>query len=286
MSSFTSSGNGKRNIYLSTAGAVSAGALGLLYTLHQSVQASDLYQHPPHYPWPHNGPFKGFDHKAIRRGYEVYKQVCSACHSLRFVRYRELVGVSHTEEEARAEAEEIQVQDGPNDAGKMFMRPGKLSDSVPSPYPNEEAARAANNGAYPPDLSYIVLARHGNEDYVFSLLTGYQETPAGFMLGEGQHFNPVFPGGAISMAQSLFNEAAEYSDGTPATASQLAKDVVTFLSWCAQPELDTRKKMLTNVLIIGTICCLSLTFFLRYSKISTKTRKILFRGKNLRGNQK
>lgn len=127
------------------------------------------------------------------------------------------------------------------------MRPGKLSDSFPSPYPNEEAARFANNGANPPDLSYIILARHGNEDYVFSLLTGYQDTPAGFTLGEGQHFNPVFPGGAISMGQTLFNEAAEYSDGTPATASQLAKDVVTFLSWCAQPEHDTRKKMIIPV---------------------------------------
>lgn len=139
------------------------------------------------------------------------------------------------------------MQDGPNEFGQMFMRPGKLSDSFPSPYPNEEAARAANNGAYPPDLSYIILARHGNEDYVFSLLTGYQDAPAGFVIGEGQHFNPYFPGGAISMAQALYNEAAEYSDGTPATASQLAKDVTTFLSWCAQPEHDGRKKLLIDV---------------------------------------
>lgn len=129
----------------------------------------------------------------------------------------------------------------------MFMRPGKISDSFPSPYPNEEAARHANNGALPPDLSYIILARHGNEDYVFSLLTGYHDTPAGFLLGEGQHFNPYFPGGAISMAQALYNEAAEYSDGTPATASQMAKDVTTFLSWCAQPEHDMRKKVLIDV---------------------------------------
>src|SRR6218665_3527009 len=132
----------------------------------------------------------------------------------------------------------------------MFMRPGKLSDSLPSPYPNEEAARAANNGAYPPDLSYIVLARHGGQDYVFSLLTGYQEKRAGFIFGEGQNFNPFFPGGAISMAQTLFNEAAEYSDGTPATASQMAKDVTTFLSWTAQPEHDKRKKMIIHVSVI------------------------------------
>ena len=132
------------------------------------------------------------------------------------------------------------------------MRPGKLFDSFPSPYPNDEAARAANNGALPPDLSYIVWARHGNEDYVFSLLTGYREKPAGFMISEGQSYNPVFPGGAIGMAQTLFNDVVEYSDGTPATASQLAKDVSTFLAWACSPEHDVRKKMLIDVKIFQT----------------------------------
>ena len=137
------------------------------------------------------------------------------------------------------------------------MRPGKLSDAFPSPYPNEEAARAANNGAFPPDLSYIVLARHGYENYIFSLLTGYQETPAGLVIGEGQYFNPYFPGGAISMAQALYDEAVEYSDGTPPIASQLAKDVTTFLAWCAQPEHDKRKKLLIDV----SYCWNSIQFF-------------------------
>lgn len=109
---------------------------------------------------------------SIRRGYEVYKQVCAACHSMKYIAYRNLVGISHTETEAKAEAADIEVQDGPDETGAMFMRPGKLSDYFPNPYANEEAARAANNGAFPPDLSYITLARHGGEDYVFSLLTG------------------------------------------------------------------------------------------------------------------
>lgn len=154
----------------------------------------------------------------------MYKQVCSACHSLKYIAYRNLVGVTHTEAEAKAEAEGImvslkiiylkyhiseiflKVRDGPDDSGNYYDRPGKLSDYFPSPYPNEEAARAANNGAYPPDLSYIVSARHGGEDYIFSLLTGYFDAPAGVILREGQYFNPYFPGGAISMAQVLYNE--------------------------------------------------------------------------------
>ncbi|KAH7636288.1 cytochrome c1 [Dermatophagoides farinae] len=276
VSSYTNVNN-KRKILLATAGVVGAGTVGLIYSLHQSVKAMDIYCHPPDYPWPHYGFFKSFDHKAIRRGYEVYKQVCAACHSLRFVRYRELIGVSHTEDEARAEAEEIQVQDGPNEDGKMFMRPGKLSDAFPSPYPNEEAARAANNGAFPPDLSYIVLARHGYENYIFSLLTGYQETPAGLVIGEGQYFNPYFPGGAISMAQALYDEAVEYSDGTPPIASQLAKDVTTFLAWCAQPEHDKRKKLLIDSFIVLSTIGVALWYWKRHIGSSLKSRKILFR---------
>lgn len=148
---------------------------------------------------------------SVRRGYEVYKQVCSACHSMQYIAYRNLVGVTHTEAEAKAEAEQITVKDGPDDTGNYYTRPGKLSDYFPSPYPNEEAARAANNGAYPPDLSYIVSARKGGEDYIFSLLTGYHDAPAGVVLREGQYFNPYFPGGAISMAQVLYNEVSRES---------------------------------------------------------------------------
>lgn len=129
---------------------------------------------------------------------------------MRYIAYRNLVGVSHTEAEAKAEAEETQVRDGPDENGNMYMRPGKLSDYFPNPYANEEAARAANNGAYPPDLSYIVAARHGGEDYIFALLTGYFDAPAGIVLREGQYYNPYFAGGAISMAQALYNEVTYF----------------------------------------------------------------------------
>jgi len=205
------------------------------YKLDQSVRA-DLTLHPPHLAWSHSGPMDSLDHSSIRRGYQVYKQVCAACHSLRYLAYRNLVGVSHTEAEAKAEAEESQSLDGPDESGEMFMRPGKLSDYFPKPFPNDAAAAAANNGAIPPDLSYIVLARHGGEDYIYHLLNGYCDPPAGIELREGQNFNPYFPGGAIGMGAPIYNEIIEYDDGTPATQSQLAKDVCTFLTWTASPE--------------------------------------------------
>lgn len=262
---------------LATAGGLVVGGAGaLLFALDQSVSASGTEVHPSEMPWSHKGVFNSLDHASIRRGYEVYKQVCAACHSMRFIAYRNLIGVSHTEAEAKAEAAEIMVKDGPDDAGNYFMRPGKLSDYFPSPYPNEEAARAANNGAYPPDLSYIALARHGGEDYLFALLTGYVDAPAGIVLREGQYYNPYFPGGAISMAQALYNEAAEYSDGTPPTASQLAKDVSTFLVWAADPCHDERKRM--GIKSLGILLVLgSLAYYIKRHKwAALKTRKISF----------
>ena len=256
---------------------VFAGCAGaLVFALDQSVEASGTEVHPATMPWSHSGVIASLDHQSVRRGYEVYKQVCAACHSMRYIAYRNLIGVSHTEAEAKAEAEQVMVRDGPDEAGNYFDRPGKLSDYFPSPYPNEEAARAANNGAYPPDLSYIVSARKGGENYVFSLLTGYFDAPAGIILRDGQYFNPYFPGGAISMAQVLYNEVIEYSDGTPPTASQLAKDVCTFLKWTSEPEHDQRKQMLIKVVVILSFLT-AISYYIKRHKWSTlKTRKIVF----------
>ncbi|EDV51009.1 cytochrome c1, heme protein, mitochondrial [Drosophila erecta] len=257
-------------------GAITGGVGALIYALEQSVQASGSEVHSPAQPWSHKGLFDALDHQSVRRGYEVYKQVCSACHSMQYIAYRNLVGVTHTEAEAKAEAEQITVKDGPDDTGNYYTRPGKLSDYFPSPYPNEEAARAANNGAYPPDLSYIVSARKGGEDYIFSLLTGYHDAPAGVVLREGQYFNPYFPGGAISMAQVLYNEVIEYEDGTPPTQSQLAKDVATFLKWTSEPEHDDRKQLLIKVIgILGFLTVISY-YIKRHKWSSLKSRKIVF----------
>ncbi|XP_059614424.1 cytochrome c1, heme protein, mitochondrial [Phlebotomus argentipes] len=265
--------------FLATMGMLAGGAGALVYALEQSVEASGTEVHAPQLPWSHSGLISSLDHASIRRGYEVYKQVCAACHSMRYIAYRNLVGVSHTEAEAKAEAEEIQVRDGPNEAGDYFMRPGKLSDYFPNPYANEEAARAANNGAFPPDLSYITLARKGGEDYIFALLTGYVDAPAGIVLREGQHYNPYFPGGAISMAQALYNEVLEYEDGTPASASQLAKDVSTFLKWCSEPHWDERKQMFIKAVGMFTLLGVLAYYIKRHKWSVLKSRKIVFNPK-------
>jgi ubiquinol-cytochrome c reductase cytochrome c1 subunit len=266
-----------RKIVYGTVGAVTAGAVGLGVALELAVGASTYELHPAKYTWSHSGLLQSFDHASIRRGYQVYKQVCAACHSMNFMFYRNLVGTVMTEEEAKAEAEEVQVTDGPDETGAMFQRPGKLSDKFPNPYANDEAAKAANNGALPPDLTFITGARHGGEDYLFSLLTGYCDPPAGVTVPEGMHYNPYFPGGLISMAKSLFNEAIEYDDGTPATASQLAKDVSTFLRWACEPEHDDRKRMGIKVLMIGSFLVLIAFYYKRHKWTVLKSRKIVFK---------
>lgn len=260
-------------------GTLVGGAAGLAFVLDQSVKADGLDLHPPHFPWSHDGLFSSLDHASIRRGYQVYKEVCSACHSMKYMCYRNLIGVSHTEEEAKAEAEAIQVTDGPNEDGLMFQRPGKLSDRFAAPYANDEAARAANNGALPPDLTYIVLARHGGEDYIFSLLTGYVDPPAGITLRDGLYYNPYFAGGAIGMAQALYNELIEYTDGTPATQSQMAKDVAIFLKWSGEPEWDTRKKMALKAIMVFSVL-ISISYYWKRHKWSIlKSKKIVYKPK-------
>jgi len=274
MSGFVAMTAGKKAA-LATLGMFTGVGGAVAYQLDQEVKA-DLTLHAPSLPWSHNGAFNSMDHSSIRRGYQVYKQVCAACHSLRYLAYRNLVGVSHTEAEAKAEAEESQSLDGPDESGEMFMRPGKLSDYFPKPFPNDAAAAAANNGAIPPDLSYIVLARHGGEDYIYHLLNGYCDPPAGIELREGQNFNPYFPGGAIGMGAPIYNEIIEYDDGTPATQSQLAKDVCTFLTWTASPEHDMRKKMAIKALSIMALLG-GFSYYLKRHKWSViKSRKIFY----------
>ncbi|PWN21954.1 putative CYT1-cytochrome c1, heme protein [Microstroma glucosiphilum] len=232
--------------------------------------------HPPKYPWSHSGIFDTFDHSSIRRGYQVYKEVCSACHSLDRIAWRNLVGVSHTVDEAKAFAEEVEYEDGPNDEGEMFQRPGKLADHLPAPYANDEAARAGNNGGLPPDLSLITKARHGGADYIFALLTGYTDPPAGVELPEGMNFNPYFPGTKIAMARVLYDDLVEYEDGTKATTSQMAKDVVTFLNWASEPEHDERKKMGAQAVCLLSVLTLLSIYVKRMKWSPVKSRKIMY----------
>jgi ubiquinol-cytochrome c reductase cytochrome c1 subunit len=191
-------------------------------------------------------------------------------------------------------AEEHEYEGEPNEEGEPTTRQGKLSDYLPNPYKNDEAARAGNNGALPPDLSLIVKARHGGCDYIFSLLTGYPEDPpAGHVVQSGLNFNPYFPGTGIAMARVLYDGLVEYEDSTPATSAQMAKDVVEFLNWAAEPEADARKKMGWKIISVTAILFglsvwikryvlssrLYFHYFLtlyRYKWASLKTRKIVY----------
>lgn len=231
--------------------------------------------HPTHLHWPHSGLTESYDTAAVRRGYEVYRQVCSTCHSMQLIKYRMLVGVSHTEEQARALASTFDIQDGPNDDGEMFDRPGKLMDAFPSPYANEEAGRSANGGALPPDLSCIAKARHSGTDYIFGLLTGYgMEPPAGYTPPAGLHFNPYFPDGAIAMAAPLSDGQVEYEDDTEATVSQMARDVVTFLQWASEPEQDDRKFKGCQFAVTLAFILATSGYYKRFVWASTKSRRI------------
>ncbi|PVU87580.1 hypothetical protein BB561_006276 [Smittium simulii] len=269
----------KQRTFAGTAAAALVGSgLGLYYLNQNPAKASMIDQglHAASIPFDHSKTFGTFDHASIRRGYQVFREICAACHSVDFVRWRDLVDVAFTEDEIKNMAAEYEYEAGPDDSGEMFMRPGVLADSLPKPFANEQAARAGNNGAYPPDLSLITKARHNGANYVYALLTGYHEPPAGVNLPEGMHFNPYFPGGSIAMAQSLYDGIVDYEDGTPSTASQMAKDVVTFLNWASEPELDDRKKKGTKVLIIFGILS-ALSIYLKRNKfISLKTRKLAF----------
>ena len=267
----TAAAGGARWWRLGAAGAV---GLGLLSSIALSDEAEHGL-HAPQFPWPHDGFFSSYDHRSIRRGFQVYQQVCATCHSLNQIHFRDLVGVCYTEEEAKNMTLEIEVSDGPNDEGEMFDRPGRLSDKIPAPYANEEAARFANGGAYPPDLSLITKARHDGQNYVFSLLLGYREPPAGVTIREGLYYNPYFPGGAIAMPKMLNDEGVEYEDGTPATEAQQAKDVVTFLAWAAEPEADDRKLMGVKWMAAMSLVLVTAVYYKRWRWAPLKSRRII-----------
>lgn len=211
---------------------------------------------PENVDWSFSGPFGMFDRPALRRGLQVYQEVCASCHSLKFVSYRNLGepgGPEFTEAEVKAIAADYEVTDGPDSEGDMFERPAEPKDRFVSPFENSQAARASNNGAFPPDLSLMTKARKNGPNYVYSLLTGYHDAPEEFELGEGMNYNPYFAGSQIAMAQPLFEDQVEYEDGTPATVEQMSKDVVTFLHWAAEPKMEERKRLGFKVLIFLVI---------------------------------
>ena len=196
-----------------------------------------------HVDWSFNGPFGTFDQSSLQRGFQVYTEVCSSCHSLEYIAFRTLADLGYNEAEIKAIAAQYDVVDGPNDEGEMFTRPGIPADRFPSPYENEQAARAANGGAYPPDLSLMVKARPNGADYLYSLLVGYVDAPEGTAVPDGMYYNESYGGGMIAMPQPLYGDDVEYADGHPATVEEHAKDLTAFLAWAAEPEMESRKRI-------------------------------------------
>ena len=221
------------------------------------ASASGAKAKPPAQEWSFSGIFGTFDKAQLKRGWLVYQEICAGCHSLRLLRYRNLAEIGFSVDEVKKIAAEYEIPAGPDaegevadDKGELFMRQAKPSDAFISPFPNALAARAANNGAMPPDLSLMTKARGGGADYLYGLLVGYkEEPPKGVKLADGMAYNLYFPGNAIAMIAPLDDEAVEYSDGTKPTLAQHASDVTAFLAWAAEPELEVRKRLGIKVLL-------------------------------------
>ena len=225
--------------------------------------------------WSFAGLTGKFERDSLQRGYQVYKEVCSSCHSMKYLSYRNLGqkgGPEFTLEEVKAIAASYDVEDGPNSEGEMYERPGRPSDHFVNPYPNDNAAIAANGGAYPPDMSVLAKARTGGANYIYSILMGYEEKPAGFVLDEGVYYNKYMDGNKIKMMSPLSDDLIEYTDGTNATQAQTAKDVTTFLTWAAEPHLEARHRTGTKVIIYLIILATLVYFSMKkiWSRVDTE----------------
>jgi ubiquinol-cytochrome c reductase cytochrome b/c1 subunit len=248
-----------------------------------SAQAQIEAAAPPMQHWSFWGPFGQYDPQQLQRGFKIYREVCSTCHSLKLLSFRNLAdpgGPGFTEAQATAVASGFQVTDGPNDQGQMFKRPGKIADYFPPPFPNDQAARAALGGGLPPDMSTLAKARTYDEgfpwfiidaftmyqeqgpDYIHALLNGYTKAPAGFVLPPGTYYNEYFPGHALKMPPPLRDGQVKYTDGTPETLDQYGRDVAAFLMWASEPKLDERKRLGFQVMIY----LIALTLLLYFTK--------------------
>ena len=220
-------------------------------------------KHPVEMEWEFDGPFGQFDMAATQRGWQVFKTVCSNCHALKYFHFRNLADLGYEDDMIKAWAAEYEVAGEPDDAGDLTMRKARPEDVFPAPFANENAARASNGGALPPDLSLMVKARHDGANYIYSLMMGYEDAPADHEIPAGKHYNPYFKGGAISMAAPLSDGVVDYEDGTEATQEQMAKDVVNFLTYVAEPKLVARNHMGLKVILYLGILTIILFFSMK-----------------------
>ena len=241
----------------------------------------EFYLSPKDVDFKHDGAFGTWDIAQVQRGYQVYKEVCAACHSLKFVAFRDFAELGYTEDEVKALAAQVQVPGIDPNTGEAAMRAGVPTDYFPSPYPNNVAAAAANNNAIPPDLSLMTKARGHGTDYVYSLLTGYGPIPEklseefpDFSTPTGLYFNQYFPNLNLAMAPPLTSAGqVTYADGTEATVDQMARDVAAFLTWTAEPTLVERKQ--TGWPVLGFLLFATILAFMSkkyvWSSVKPKT---------------
>jgi cytochrome c1 len=256
----------RRSIIMAVALAVALAAPAIPTASAQEAEP----EAPPRQQWSFSGPFGTYDPAQLQRGFKIYKEVCSACHGLKLIAFRNLAdpgGPGFSEAQAATIAAGYQITDGPNDQGQMFQRPGRVADTFPPPFPNDNAARAALGGGLPPDMSVLAKARsyeagfpwfifdafrmyqEDGPDYIHAILAGYADPPAGFTLAPGAQYNKYFPGHAIAMPKPLNDGQVEYTDGTPTTVDQYGRDLAAFLMWAAEPTLDARKRLGFQVMI-------------------------------------
>jgi ubiquinol-cytochrome c reductase cytochrome c1 subunit len=225
-----------------------AAALSLVAGIAQAQEA-DTTPPLPNPGWSFTGVFGTFDRATLQRGFQIYSEICSNCHSMNLLHYRDLSALGYKDEEIKAIAAQKQVTAGPNDKGDMFQRPARPQDAFVAPYPNEQAARAAHNGALPPDLSLIVKARAGGPNYCYGILTGFEDAPANFKLNDGMSYDLYFPGHQIAMPQQLQDGSVTFADGTSSALPAEAHDVCTFLAWAAEPTMEARKETGAKVML-------------------------------------
>ncbi len=223
--------------------------LGLAVTPVAGAVAQESTPAPPSQDWSFGGAFGTFDRASLQRGFQVYKEVCSNCHSMKLMSYRNLEGIGLDAAQVRAIAASVQVPGGTDDSGAAVERNGLPSDVFRAPFPNDKAARAANNGALPPDQSDLEKAREGGSNYIDAILTGYKDAPAGVTVPDGSYYNEYFPGHAIHMPPPLSDGQVTYADGTQASVAQMSRDVTTFLTYASHPEMEQRKRLGVKIVL-------------------------------------
>ena len=221
--------------------------------------------------WSFEGIFGRYDNSTLQRGLQIYQEVCSACHGMKRLRFRELRDLGFTDGQIKIYAETFEILDGPNELGEMFIRPGEPSDTFVSPYKNKEEAKASFGGSYPPDLSLLTKAIKNGPDYIYSLLAGYEDPPKEFKLTDGLYYNPYYDGKVIAMPPPLYDNAIEYIDGTNASLDQLSYDIVHFLNWAAEPKLQQRKSLGLKVLLF--LIVLTLLLYVTMKEIWSRIEK-------------